>query len=163
MLNIPIRHRIQVLMKVSYLKKFVANLFTFLDSNCGFCFFWHQWVVMYNRRNSNLVYVYILTATFAKLPWVRCLDHGKDESFDIAFVGAPFVSRSSDKSSSNWILAGYRDLISTWRPFRPRRNSRRLSSVDPLWRLQCPHASKSLPIWTEDRRLRRYTRHPVRQ
>lgn len=30
--------------------------------------------------------------TFAKLPWVQCLGKGKDEHFDIAFIGAPFVS-----------------------------------------------------------------------
>lgn len=30
--------------------------------------------------------------TFAKLPWVQCLTKDKEESFDIAFLGAPFVS-----------------------------------------------------------------------
>jgi hypothetical protein len=39
-------------------------------------------------------------ATFAKLPWVRCLNQDKDESFDIAFIGAPFVSLSSEKMLS---------------------------------------------------------------
>jgi hypothetical protein len=31
-------------------------------------------------------------ATFAKLPWVQCLTKEKDVPFDIAFLGAPFVS-----------------------------------------------------------------------
>ena len=30
--------------------------------------------------------------TFAKLPWVQCLSKDRDTAFDIAFVGAPFVS-----------------------------------------------------------------------
>ena len=30
--------------------------------------------------------------TFAKLPWVQCLTKEKDVPFDIAFLGAPFVS-----------------------------------------------------------------------
>jgi len=30
--------------------------------------------------------------TFAKLPWVQCLTKDKDVPFDIAFLGAPFVS-----------------------------------------------------------------------
>ena len=30
--------------------------------------------------------------TFAKLPWVKCLTKEKDVPFDIAFLGAPFVS-----------------------------------------------------------------------
>lgn len=33
-------------------------------------------------------------ATFAKLPWVECLTKDKDTTFDIAFLGAPFVSLS---------------------------------------------------------------------
>ena len=32
--------------------------------------------------------------TFAKLPWVQCLGKDRDTAFDIAFVGAPFVSPS---------------------------------------------------------------------
>lgn len=32
--------------------------------------------------------------TFAKLPWVECLTKDKDTTFDIAFLGAPFVSPS---------------------------------------------------------------------
>jgi hypothetical protein len=31
-------------------------------------------------------------ATFAKLPWVQCLTKEKNVPFDIAFLGAPFVS-----------------------------------------------------------------------
>lgn len=31
--------------------------------------------------------------TFAKLPWVQCLTREKDVPFDIAFIGAPFVSQ----------------------------------------------------------------------
>lgn len=30
--------------------------------------------------------------TFARLPWVQCLTKEKDQLFDIAFIGAPFVS-----------------------------------------------------------------------
>jgi agmatinase len=30
--------------------------------------------------------------TFAKLPWHQCLTKDKDDLFDIAFLGAPFVS-----------------------------------------------------------------------
>lgn len=30
--------------------------------------------------------------TFAKLPWVQCLGRDRDAAFDIAFIGAPFVS-----------------------------------------------------------------------
>lgn len=33
--------------------------------------------------------------TFAKLPWVECLTKGKDTTFDIAFLGAPFVSHTA--------------------------------------------------------------------
>ena len=29
--------------------------------------------------------------TFAKLPWVQCLGKERDTTFDIAFIGAPFV------------------------------------------------------------------------
>ena len=29
--------------------------------------------------------------TFAKLPWVQCLGKDRDATFDIAFIGAPFV------------------------------------------------------------------------
>lgn len=32
--------------------------------------------------------------TFAKLPWVQCLTKDKEELFDIAFIGAPFVSKA---------------------------------------------------------------------
>ena len=30
--------------------------------------------------------------TFAKLPWVQCLTRDRETPFDIAFIGAPFVS-----------------------------------------------------------------------
>lgn len=30
--------------------------------------------------------------TFARLPWSQCLGKDKDDLFDIAFLGAPFVS-----------------------------------------------------------------------
>lgn len=33
--------------------------------------------------------------TFAKLPWVECLTKDKDTTFDIAFLGAPFVSHTT--------------------------------------------------------------------
>ena len=29
--------------------------------------------------------------TFAKLPWVQCLGKDRNDAFDIAFIGAPFV------------------------------------------------------------------------
>src|SRR5947209_6861605 len=49
---------------------------------------------------------YIVTAdsifsgitTFAKLPWVQCLGKDRDAKFDIAFIGAPFVSLSYTQS-----------------------------------------------------------------
>ena len=33
--------------------------------------------------------------TFARLPWVQCLGKDKDTTFDIAFIGAPFVRTKS--------------------------------------------------------------------
>ncbi len=32
--------------------------------------------------------------TFARLPWVQCLSKDRNEAFDIAFLGAPFVGIS---------------------------------------------------------------------
>ena len=32
--------------------------------------------------------------TFARLPWVQCLTRERNIPFDIAFIGAPFVSLS---------------------------------------------------------------------
>ena len=34
--------------------------------------------------------------TFAKLPWVQCLGKQKNEAFDVAFIGAPFVRARRD-------------------------------------------------------------------
>lgn len=38
--------------------------------------------------------------TFAKLPWVQCLGKDKDVTFDVAFIGAPFVHIISSLSSA---------------------------------------------------------------
>jgi len=46
--------------------------------------------------------------TFAKLPWVRCLNQDKDESFDIAFVGAPFDTGTSYRPGARFGPAGIR-------------------------------------------------------
>jgi agmatinase len=46
--------------------------------------------------------------TFAKLPWVRCLGQDKDESFDIAFVGAPFDTGTSYRPGARFGPAGIR-------------------------------------------------------
>ena len=35
--------------------------------------------------------------TFARLPWVQCLTRESNIPFDIAFIGAPFVSPSISK------------------------------------------------------------------
>jgi agmatinase len=35
--------------------------------------------------------------TFAKLPWVQCLTRDREIPFDIAFIGAPFVSSFSNR------------------------------------------------------------------
>ena len=37
--------------------------------------------------------------TFAKLPWVQCLTKEKHVPFDIAFLGAPFVSLTLKKDT----------------------------------------------------------------
>jgi hypothetical protein len=71
-------------------------------------------------------------STFAKLPWVDCLgSKGINETFDIAFIGAPFVG-SSTSSQSNNIDLTYKDTGTSYRPgarFGPagiRSGSRRL-------------------------------------
>jgi hypothetical protein len=54
------------------------------------------------RYNLTITAIFLVTAdsifsgitTFAKLPWVQCLGKDKDTAFDIAFIGAPFVSFS---------------------------------------------------------------------
>lgn len=61
--------------------------------------------------------------TFAKLPWVQCLTMEQHIPFDIAFIGAPFVSFCATtrgpvvKPSS---ILGYRDQLQTRRTFRAR-------------------------------------------
>jgi agmatinase len=70
--------------------------------------------------------------TFAKLPWVQCLTKDKDQSFDIAFLGAPFVCQ---EQSRKWFspLTSSQDTGTSYRPgarFGPagiRAGSRRLT------------------------------------
>lgn len=38
--------------------------------------------------------------TFARLPWVQCLGKDADEAFDIAFIGAPFDTGTSYRTSA---------------------------------------------------------------
>ena len=40
--------------------------------------------------------------TFAKLPWVQCLGKDKEATFDIAFLGAPFVRPKPNTFSRNF-------------------------------------------------------------
>jgi agmatinase len=69
--------------------------------------------------------------TFAKLPWVECLTKGSDETFDIAFIGAPFVRQHTSLPSSILIVS-LKDTGTSYRPgarFGPsgiRAGSRRL-------------------------------------
>ena len=52
--------------------------------------------------SPNIVTAYSVFSgitTFAKLPWVECLGKGKDEAFDIAIIGAPFVSTLASPST----------------------------------------------------------------
>lgn len=46
--------------------------------------------------------------TFAKLPWVQCLTKEKGESFDIAFIGAPFDTGTSYRPGARFGPAGIR-------------------------------------------------------
>ncbi|KAK0446806.1 arginase family-domain-containing protein [Armillaria borealis] len=45
--------------------------------------------------------------TFAKLPWVQCLTKEKGELFDIAFIGAPFVTGIRTGSRRLTLYGGY--------------------------------------------------------
>ncbi|OCH88450.1 agmatinase [Obba rivulosa] len=46
--------------------------------------------------------------TFAKLPWVKCLGKDKTETFDIAFIGAPFDTGTSYRPGARFGPAGIR-------------------------------------------------------
>ncbi|KAJ3475138.1 hypothetical protein NLI96_g12038 [Meripilus lineatus] len=46
--------------------------------------------------------------TFAKLPWVQCLGKDKDNTFDIAFIGAPFDTGTSYRPGARFGPAGIR-------------------------------------------------------
>lgn len=86
----------------------------------------------YSRRRWTVTADSIFSGitTFAKLPWVQCLTKGKDESFDIAFLGAPFVSQELSFRPS---LTSLQDTGTSYRPgarFGPagiRAGSRRLT------------------------------------
>ncbi|TFY70728.1 hypothetical protein EVG20_g2270 [Dentipellis fragilis] len=52
--------------------------------------------------------------TFAKLPWVQCLTKDKAETFDIAFIGAPFVSLQNIVAA-----AGAHEAQDTGTSYRP--------------------------------------------
>ena len=75
MLNILIRLSTQALTKVSHSAP-ISSVFVDI-----------QGVVQIVTADS----IFSGITTFAKLPWVQCLSKDKDESFDIAFLGAPFV------------------------------------------------------------------------
>jgi agmatinase len=100
--------------------------------------------IIFSRSISAYVYIHspleIVTAdsifsgitTFAKLPWVQCLTKGKEDSFDIAFLGAPFVGYVLWGWSSS-LLSAMQDTGTSYRPgarFGPagiRAGSRRLT------------------------------------
>ncbi|KAG6381759.1 agmatinase [Boletus reticuloceps] len=46
--------------------------------------------------------------TFAKLPWVQCLGKGRNDAFDIAFIGAPFDTGTSYRPGARFGPAGIR-------------------------------------------------------
>ncbi|TDL19593.1 agmatinase [Rickenella mellea] len=46
--------------------------------------------------------------TFAKLPWVQCLGRDKEETFDIAFIGAPFDTGTSYRPGARFGPSGIR-------------------------------------------------------
>ena len=88
--------------------------------------------------------------TFAKLPWVQCLTKEKDELFDIAFIGAPFVSSKLVNVSARLTRSsGYGYIISAWSKVRSCRDPCWLPSPDPLWWLQCTPRSQPLPFRSE--------------
>lgn len=71
--------------------------------------------------------------TFAKLPWVECLTKDRDTPFDIAFLGAPFVSMIHDHMYEVLYSLSRQDTATSYRPgarFGPagiRAGSRRLT------------------------------------
>lgn len=71
--------------------------------------------------------------TFAKLPWVQCLGKDRDTTFDIAFVGAPFVRHCIFVYSKGLFEYFAQDTGTSYRPgarFGPagiRAGSRRLT------------------------------------
>lgn len=51
---------------------------------------WNVLTVAFVLVTADAVFAGI--TTFAKLPWVKCLSKERNVPFDIAFLGAPFVS-----------------------------------------------------------------------
>lgn len=96
--------------------------------------------------------------TFAKLPWVQCLTKQRDVSFDIAFLGAPFVSCLIVHFSELILktIQGHGNIIPSGCPLWPCWNPSRFSSSNPLWWLQCTLGGQSLQVWSPHCWLRRY-------
>lgn len=75
--------------------------------------------------------------TFAKLPWVQCLGKDKDNTFDIAFIGAPFVSQRVSICCLLLIPeSGHRDILPTWGSLWTRWYSGWVSPPHVVWGLQ---------------------------
>lgn len=54
--------------------------------------------------------------TFARLPWVQCLTRERDVPFDIAFIGAPFVSLHFCVAEIILLTTGSQDTGTSYRP-----------------------------------------------
>lgn len=94
--------------------------------------------------------------TFAKLPWVQCLGKDRDAAFDIAFIGAPFVSNLRHARTidvDNIFVVGHGHFISPWCPLWSGRYSCRIPSFDFVWRLQRSPRCQPFPLRSQDHRL----------
>jgi hypothetical protein len=74
--------------------------------------------------------------TFAKLPWVQCLTKEKHVPFDIAFLGAPFVSfgrsppRAARRPLTVSLFTGHRYIVQAGSTLRTRRYTRGIAPPD---------------------------------
>ena len=107
--------------------------------------------------------------TFAKLPWVQCLTKEKNVPFDIAFLGAPFVSfrhitpHTTHKPLMVSLFAGHRHVVQAGSTLRTRWYTRGIAPPDVVRWIQRAVGSESVLVRAQDRRLRRHTRDAVRQ